>query len=498
MSQDEYFLALAQMFTQGQARAAESSRMVAADLREQARYEDEKPFREARLAEAITAGKRAEIGLKADEFQLNQAEEQAPFNFARARDGARLMAEQLKSAERENEPIVATAKIRSTVANSLFEETRAEAERLKAEKLPAALARDEQESILRLAIAGDDAKLKKLSLDELVSGKESRAKIQDAAVKKAENDVASLMTPEEIATARKVASFADQIKLLGAMDDLENGKNASLSQSIENLRRLDLIRKDRFAAFYSSAEEMLKMSVLAEQGGDKAKAEKFRAAGSEFLATIEVLAKQDPAFANLMEEATAEATRNYQRSADRKGLTTAQRLDDLSNILRKASDGNFMRLVSPDVPPGAASRPDSRPGDAALGGMLKGGDTAPSANPQAPKPKNALESMMADEAAAKRKKEFDALQSELAGNEATRAKWTRSAEAVWNEMSPSERKAMAVYFDVGQAAPQNQNDVIRLMGGQLQALSQGDEAALRRGGAGAAKELLLKRVKASR
>ena len=70
MAQDEYFLALAQMFTQGQARAAESSRMVAADLREQARYEDEKPFREAQLQNMLTSQKRSEVALEAETQSL--------------------------------------------------------------------------------------------------------------------------------------------------------------------------------------------------------------------------------------------------------------------------------------------------------------------------------------------------------------------------------------------------------------------------------------------
>lgn len=500
MAQDEYFLALAQMFTQGQARAAESSRMVAADLREQARYEEEKPFRDAQLSEMITREKSAKVKLQADEFEQAQREKLGPIDIKKAWEGLKVLKQQRARLEFENQPEKLKAEMDSVVAKGIGDQAHAEFRKLELEdaKDPTLRASRKRATLLQEATEETNNRVAIGKADEFFESKAQRAQIRANEVAESNYRIRALLPPEKLDELNDLELLSKKLGVIGLAQNIEGGDTAQLSALLDVARKGKLLNEGNSELFTQGMQNFIAMKSMALANGASPEAIAEYTSSITQLLTLNAAmvrsGKSDEA--EITESATKRALQSIQEMMDKKGFTVDQRLRMISTHADAASNALVISLTNPNG--GTDSRATSRPGESALGGMLTGGDAAPAATPQAPKPRNALESMMADEAAAKRTKEFDALQGELAGNEATRAKWTRSAEAVWNEMSPSERKAMAAYFDVGQAAPQNQNDVIRLMGGQLQALSQGDESALRRGGAGAAKELLLKRAKASR
>ena len=375
MAQDEYFLALAQMFTQGQARAAESSRMVAADLREQARYEDEKPFREAQLSEMITREKSAKVKLQADEFEQAQREKLGPIDIKKAWEGLKVLKQQRARLEFENQPEKLKAEMDSVVAKGIGDQAHAEFRKLELEdaKDPTLRASRKRATLLQEATEETNNRVAIGKADEFFESKAQRAQIRANEVAESNYRIRALLPPEKLDELNDLELLSKKLGVIGLAQNIEGGDTAQLSALLDVARKGKLLNEGNSELFTQGMQNFIAMKSMALANGASPEAIAEYTSSITQLLTLNAAmvrsGKSDEA--EITESATKRALQSIQEMMDKKGFTVDQRLRMISTHADAASNALVISLTNPNG--GTDSRATSRPGDAALGGMLTGG-----------------------------------------------------------------------------------------------------------------------------
>lgn len=358
MAQEEYFLALARMYQQGQAEANQNALALSQMLKADKRYEAEAPMRAAQLEgmlasnQATRAGTKAtEAGTRATEVNTQLAEATAPFNVEKARIGAEQMREALIAAKNENDPRIAEANIKQRLAESLFSQYRAQSAQAQAgiDTDPSVIEARKQMTIIGQAAALSDLRMKDASLKEFLSGVSDRTAIREADVAKAKYEVAQQLDPEQLAAVKKLSVQSKQVEAALSQAQLRGVEGANFGNSLINLKRalgLNDIPEHLRGAVESYVS--FKAAALQRDASPKAIAE-FTTSYSQFLSALHSVGSKDPDMARVMTDAVAQATRMMSADLSASGKTgdANAALAAQVAILDRATDGAVVAGFSP-------------------------------------------------------------------------------------------------------------------------------------------------------
>lgn len=358
MAQEEYFLALARMYQQGQAEANQNALALSQMLKADKRYEAEAPFRAAQLEgllasnQATRAGTKAtEAKTRATEVNTQLAEATAPFNVEKARIGADQMREALIAAKNQNDPRMVEAEITRTLADSLFSQYRAESARAQKDidTNPDVIEARRRMPIIAEVVAMTNARKEEAGLEEILSGASDLAAIRKANVAKAKYEVAQQLDPEQLAAVKKLGVQSKQVEVALQSAQLRGVEGANFGNSLINLKRAlglnDIPEHLRGAV---EGYVSLKAAALQRDASPKAIAE-FTASYSQFISALNSVGNKNPDMARVMTDAVAQASRMM--SAD---LSAAGKTGDVNAalaaqvaILDRATDSAVVAGFSP-------------------------------------------------------------------------------------------------------------------------------------------------------
>lgn len=377
MAQEDYFIALAQMLMQGQARAAEGQLALSKMVEDRSRYEGEAPLREAQLAQMKAQTGAVKAGTEATKFGTQQARATAPFDLARAQEGANLLRQQVVAAENANDPEMVKLQLRNSAAEALFNEYRANLAGTQAEEAadPEMKAARKRGTLLSLASQETELRSKEAGLDEFFTGQKSRMDILSADARKAaagasqaEYEVRSQFSPEQLEQMKTLDLKSKEVKAALESASLDAQKTANFGASIVNLKRALEIQGELPAYLQNAVETFASKRALliGNDASPEAVAEYGRSV-SQFVAALHSVGKSDPAFAEHANKTLGLAYKKLaEQFASESEASIDKRLDAVIAITDKVTDGLAV-----------ASLPQPTAGDS-LSKILGTSQTAPS------------------------------------------------------------------------------------------------------------------------
>lgn len=442
MAQEEYFLALARMFQQGQAEANQNalalSQMMKADKRYEAdvarddqRYAEGAPLREAQLAAVLAGNKATEAGTRATNVNTDVAEATAGFSIEKAMFGAQQAREALTAAQNANDPELVKAEIARTMADSLFSQYRAQSAKAQSEvdTDPSVIESKKQATIITQAAAMSDLRLKDASLDEFLSGAKDRATIRGADASKAQYEVAQQLNPAQLEEVKLLGVTAKRVEQAMNEAQLKGVEGTNFGNSLINLKRaLGLSEGAPLPEYFKGAVETFTATKAAmiKQDASPEAIRQYGESVSQFVAALHSVGSKDQAMAKMMSDSVSQAARMVRANLVASGKETDPNaaLSAISTLIDRATDGAVVAGFSPS--------------DEAV-------------------PKSALESFVSRETKRNRGDPF-------ATQDAEKKRSTNIGRQVFNAMTAAERDEVLRYFDVGQTRPSSDMDFIRLIG----------------------------------
>ena len=333
---------------------------------------DELLLPEQNLVEA--AGKRAEVGLAADKFDLAQKKEVAPFNLKEAQGKADLLEEQLKNARFSNRPEIVQAELDSAVAKATGDTALAKLRTIEAEDAADPVMRQLGKDTLlqKFTAAQDESELARFNLNEARASAPDRAAMRalDIAGKRYEAEIR--LSPTQAKKLNEARVLAEQISVAAADQNLRNGEAQGIANFLDIANKAEAMDQKNAVLFREAVTSFVQMKAvaLANNASPEAMAE-FERSTTQVIALATKLSKTSPELAAMGQRALHAALKGNWASTDTANMSIDDKLRFISAHHDAAADGFVVALTREQG--GTDSRATSRPGEDALVGMVTGG-----------------------------------------------------------------------------------------------------------------------------
>lgn len=371
MAQEDYFLALAQLFLTGQQQAAQiaqrnderaeaNAREDARIAREESRYAAEQPFRDAQLQSVLLGNQGAALGVAEQTRKAGYAAEDRAFDV-RARD-AKLRDAEASVKLSEFNASDAELKRRADLGDLEADAARV---RLRADKLradAAQIALDEASDAELQAASKQgklaESRLKIGQLDEFLSNKSRRDEAADLEIATKRREYESSLTPDQAKRLNEARVAAAEIANIAAAEGVGQTRAQTIGLILENMRRQGILDGEDDRVITKLVEGILnKRGEFTASSKDPKAVEKFVSESVQSLALTKQLTKKNPEQAIMQARGFALVRDQLNLEMQRDGLPPEEYVKRLTAATTATNRAMLADLGGGD----ASSRPASRP-----------------------------------------------------------------------------------------------------------------------------------------